>query len=286
MPGLGKRVHLETVYAAILEFFSPIVYSFAHIMKVLKFGGSSVQDGASIGHVISLVQGEARGEGGTLCVVFSAMKGITDDLIKAARRAEQGRADFRDIIARIQGRQIKAVDELFPKAKKEEALSPLLGLCQEVLDILHGIELVRECSSRSLDLVMSFGERLNCQLIASAMLGRGMRAAYHDARSLIVTDDHYGTARVNFRASCGKITRRLAKAKGIAVVTGFIAASAEGVTTTLGRNGSDYTASLLAAALGADCLEIWKDVDGVLSANPSVVKDAFVIPELSYEEAM
>jgi aspartokinase/homoserine dehydrogenase 1 len=252
-------------------------------MKVLKFGGSSVQDAAKISHVISLIQKEAAGD---LCVVFSAMKGITDDLIRAAKNAEEGRSDYRDIIARIRDRQIKAVDALFDEAERKKALAPLLARCEEILDILHGIELVKECSPRSLDLVMSFGERLNCRLIASAMAGRGIAASYCDARSLIVTDDHYGSARVDFKASYRKIKRRLGAAKGIAVVTGFIAATRGGVTTTLGRNGSDYTAALLAAGLDADCLEVWKDVDGVLSANPAVVRNAFVIDEVSYEEAM
>jgi aspartokinase/homoserine dehydrogenase 1 len=254
-------------------------------MKILKFGGSSVQDAAKIRHVISLVQ-QAAEEEERLCVVFSAMKGITDELIRAARIAEEGGAGYMDIIARIRDRQEKAVEGLFPEAERKKALSPLLERCEELLDILHGIELVRECSPRSLDLVMSFGERLNCRLIASAMAHRGLSASYFDARGLLVTDDGYGGARVDFTTSYRKIRRKLSAAKGIAVVTGFIAATKEGVTTTLGRNGSDYTAALLAAALEADCLEIWKDVDGVLSADPSVVKDAFVIHEVSYEEAM
>ncbi|MDR1180297.1 MAG: aspartate kinase [Spirochaetales bacterium] len=253
-------------------------------MKILKFGGSSVQDAVKIRHVISLVR-KADG-GGELCVVCSAMKGVTDELIRAAKTAEAGSADYCGIIAGIEDRQVRAVGELFPVAKREGVLAPLLADCGELLDILHGIELVRECSLRSLDLVMSFGERLNCRLIASAMESEGMAASYFDARGLIVTDDHFGSGRVNFKASYRKIGRRLSAVKGIALVTGFIAATPEGVTTTLGRNGSDYTAALLAAALNADCLEVWKDVDGVLSADPTVVKDAFVIDEVSYEEAM
>jgi aspartokinase/homoserine dehydrogenase 1 len=255
-------------------------------MKVMKFGGSSVQDAAKIRQVISLVRKAGEDGGAVMCVVLSAMKGITDDLIRAARNAEEGGRDYRDIIARIRDRQERAVDGLFSGAERRKALSPLLERCGELLDILHGIELVRECSPRSLDLVMSFGERLNCRLVASAMASEGLRASYFDARELIVTDGRYGGARVDFKTSYRKIRRRLSAAKGVAVVTGFIAATGEGVTTTLGRNGSDYTAALLAAALGADRLEIWKDVDGVLSADPAVVKDAFVISEVSYEEAM
>ncbi|MDR1933325.1 MAG: aspartate kinase [Spirochaetales bacterium] len=253
-------------------------------MKVMKFGGSSVQDADRIRHVISIVQ-KAQ-EAGSLCVVFSAMRGVTDDLIKAALNAQAGRTEYRDIVAHIRERQTQAVEALFPEAQRKKALEPLHARCGEILDILHGIELVRECTPRSMDLVMSFGERLNCRLIASVMRSMGMQAVYFDARSIIVTDGRYGSARVDFKNTYKNIRRKLSKVKGIAVVTGFIAAAADGVTTTLGRNGSDYTAALLAAGLGADSLEVWKDVDGVLSADPAVVKDAFVIDEISYEEAM
>jgi aspartokinase/homoserine dehydrogenase 1 len=253
-------------------------------MKVLKFGGSSVQDAAKIRHVISIVSAGAGEE--KLCVVCSAMRGVTDDLIKAAKSAETGHRDYRGIIGRIRDRKLRAVEGLFPVEQREKAFAPLAEDCDELLDILHGIELVKECSPRSLDLVMSFGERLNCRLIASAMESGGIAASYCDARGFIVTDDHYGGGRVNFQATYRKIRRRLAALKSIAVVTGFIGATPEGVTTTLGRNGSDYTAALLAAGLQASSLEVWKDVDGVLSADPSVVKNAFVIDEISYEEAM
>ena len=242
-----------------------------------------MQDAASIRQVIGIVREQAK-DG--LCVVFSAMKGITDDLIAAAKNAEEGRTDYLDIIARIRARQERAVEGLFPAPERKKALAPLLARCDELLDILHGVELVKECSPRTLDLIMSFGERLNCRLIASVMAAMGTQASYCDARSLIVTDERYGSARVVFAPSYRKIKRKLSSPRGIAVVTGFIGASADGVTTTLGRNGSDYTAAIVAAALDADSLEIWKDVDGVLSADPGVVRDAFVIKELSYEEAM
>jgi aspartokinase/homoserine dehydrogenase 1 len=253
-------------------------------MKVLKFGGSSVQDAGKIRHVISIIRQEAGG--GKLCVVCSAMKGVTDDLVRAAKNAEAGHTDYREIVTRIRDRQARAAEALFPEAEREEALAPLFADCSELFDILHGIELLEECSPRSLDLVMSFGERLNCRLIASAMRSMGIAASYVDARGLIVTNDRYGSAQVDFKASYRKIRRRFSTLKGIALVTGFIAATPEGVTTTLGRNGSDYTAALLAAGLNAESFEVWKDVDGVLSADPSVVKDAFVINEVSYEEAM
>jgi aspartokinase/homoserine dehydrogenase 1 len=253
-------------------------------MKVLKFGGSSVKDAEKICHVVSIIQEQARG--GRICVVLSAMRGITDDLINAARIAEAGGRGYKEIIADIRARQVKAAQVLFEEPVREKALGPLLAMCDEAGDILHGIELVKECSARSLDLVMSFGERLNCRLMADYMRSVGLEAGYFDARSVIVTDDRHGNAVVDFRKSFANIRRKLGKCKEIAIVTGFIAATPEGVTTTLGRNGSDYTASIIAAGLGAESVEIWKDVDGVLSADPSSVPEAFVIDEVSYEEAM
>ncbi len=253
-------------------------------MKVLKFGGSSVKDADKIRHVAEII--DRRAEGGPICVVLSAMRGITDDLIKAAKEAEAGRPGHRAIIEGIRKRQVQAAESLFSVDAREKALKPLLEMCREAEDILHGIELVKECSARSMDLVMSFGERLNCSLVASYLSSLGIETDLVDTRSVIVTDDRYGSAVVDFRTSYRNIKKRIGACKGVAIATGFIAATAEGVTTTLGRNGSDYTASIIAAGLGADSIEIWKDVDGVLSADPGSVKDAFVIDEVSYEEAM
>jgi aspartokinase/homoserine dehydrogenase 1 len=253
-------------------------------MKVLKFGGSSVKDAEKIRHVVAIINRQAQDD--RVAVVLSAMKGVTDDLIKAANEAESGRPGYRTIIDSLEARQRKAVYELFPEAERAKAFEPLLAMCGEVRDILHGIELVRECSTRSLDLVMSFGERLNCLLVSSYMRSTGVAAEYVDARSLIVTDDRHGNAVVDFKTSYRKILKALGKKKTISIITGFIAATPDGVTTTLGRNGSDYSVSLIAAGIKADSIEIWKDVDGVLSADPTKVKNAFVIDEVSYIEAM
>jgi aspartokinase/homoserine dehydrogenase 1 len=193
---------------------------------------------------------------------------------------------YRRFVEALEQRKLQAIDELFPPEQRDEAWAPLKTLCGELLDILHGVELVRECSKRSLDLIMSFGERLNCILVSSYMRSLGMPAEYVDARSCILTDNRHGNAVVDFKLTYQAIKKEIGRRKGIPVVTGFIASTPEGVTTTLGRNGSDYTASLIAAGLGAEAIEIWKDVDGVLSADPDKVKDAFVIDELSYEEAM
>jgi aspartokinase/homoserine dehydrogenase 1 len=253
-------------------------------VKVLKFGGSSLADGErirSVAEVVSRAAGSDR-----VAVVLSAMKGITDNIISAARSAEEGTDAFKPVLETIRGKHFDAVRFLFPPADQAAALTPLALMCNELEEILHGVELIRECSPRTLDLLMSFGERLSCQLAAAYMRSRGMDAVLVDARELILTDDHFGSASVNFDRSYERIEAHLSAIGGIAVIAGFIGATGKGVTTTIGRNGSDYTASIIGAGARAELIEIWTDVDGVLSADPRIVPDAFVIPHLSYEEAM
>ncbi len=253
-------------------------------MKVLKFGGSSLADGGRIREVAEVVFPVAAAE--RVAVVLSAMKGVTDLLISAARSAEEGSDAFKQVLETIRGRHFDAVRVLFPPPDQAAALTPLALMCNELEEILHGVELIRECSTRTLDLVMSFGERLSCVLVTAYMRSRGKDVILLDARELIVTNDHFGSAVVNFERSYQRIEARLSPIKGIAVIPGFIGATEKGVTTTIGRNGSDYTASIIGAGARAQMIEIWTDVDGVLSADPRIVPDAFVIPHLSYEEAM
>ena len=219
--------------------------------------------------------------------VFSAMKGTTDALISAARDAEVGNRNYLEQFAEISHRHKETAWLLLePLGAAKTTAQALDDLLSELEGILHGIELVRECSPRSMDLVMSFGERLSCTIIAAYLSASGTPAEYVDARECIVTDHRHGSAVVSFDTSNAKVKKRLKAAKGIPVITGFIASTTDGVTTTLGRNGSDFTASIIGAALGVKSIEIWTDVDGVLSADPRYVENAFVIKELSVEEAM
>ena len=253
-------------------------------MRVLKFGGSSVADAKRIGSVADIIATAARQT--RVAVVLSAMKGITDLLISAARTAEEGSDGFKLVLETIRARHFDAARELFAPADQAAILTPLAIMCNELEEILHGVELIRECSGRTMDLVMSFGERLSCRLTAAFMRTRGADAVPVDAREIVVTDDTFGAAEVHFPRSYALIREKVSVITGIAVITGFIGATAKGVTTTLGRNGSDYTASIIGAGVQAEEIEIWTDVDGVLSADPRIVPDAFVIPEISYEEAM
>jgi len=253
-------------------------------VKVLKFGGSSIADGDRIAAVAQIIAEAAKKD--RVAVVLSAMKTVTDALISAARLAEQGSEELTPTLESIREQHFTAVRRLFAPTDQAAALTPLAVMCNDLEEILHGVELVRECSPRTMDLVMSFGERLSCRLAVSYLCGRGHPAVLVDARELIRTDERFGSAAVDFPASYALISRKLAGLDGIAVIPGFIGATPSGVTTTLGRNGSDYTASLIGAGAGADVIEIWTDVDGVLSADPRLVPEAFVIPNITSEEAM
>jgi aspartokinase/homoserine dehydrogenase 1 len=262
-------------------------------MKVMKFGGTSVKDASRIRDVAKILAREELSEG--LVVVCSAMKGITDDLIKAARHAESGDATYTATLSAIWQRQENALANLFganPGAEGTAVRKDLEAMYQEMQEICHGIFLIRECSLRSLDLMMSFGERLNNRLIAAWLRSTGVDAWFVDARDMVVTDNSFGNALVDFAKTYYNIQMYFNKVWGadwkgkVALVTGFVGSTPDGITTTLGRNGSDYTGAIYGAALNVKDIEIWTDVDGVLSADPRVVSKAFVIPELSVEEAM
>ncbi len=254
------------------------------MVKVLKFGGSSVQDAEKIRQVCSIVKNERKDA--KIAVVFSAMKGITDLLIESSKTAASGNSGYRKNIELLRTRQKNAAEELMSGNTAVNVIVKIEEMIEELTNILHGIELVKECSPRSLDLVASFGERLNNFLIASYMRSDGVDSEYVDSREIIKTNNQYTRASVKYEESYPLIRDRLSGISGIPVITGFIASAEDGSTTTLGRNGSDFTASIIAAGIKADVIEIWTDVDGVLSADPRLVKTAFVVPEISVEEAM
>jgi aspartokinase/homoserine dehydrogenase 1 len=247
-------------------------------MKVMKFGGSSLADAGLMRRVAGIIIAQREKP----VVVLSAMRGVTDLLSDAADRAERGDRTYLEDLQRMQARHERVAEKLL-------AGDPVLEQVREMLadlkSLLHGVELVRECSLRSRDLILSFGERLSCALVAAILRREGREATMVDARAVIVTDDRHGNASV-LPESRNRIKKAVRSAAGIPVITGFIAANTEGVTTTLGRNGSDYTAALIGAAVRATVVEIWTDVDGVMSADPRAVAEAFVISGMSFQEAM
>ena len=256
-------------------------------MKVLKFGGSSLATTSCIRGVAEIVLGETRGK--PLVVVVSAFQGVTNQLLECASLATKSDANYEAALKKIVRRHRSAIDDLLGKRQAARIRAQVDVLLGELREVLHGIQLLGHSPPRALDLVASFGERL-CAIIVAAYLNRSRRATFVDARQFIVTDDQFTNANVIFGKTNRAIRRFFANMFGangsIAVVTGFIGSTSDGQTTTIGRNGSDYTAAIVGAAMSAEIIEIWTDVDGVLSADPNVVPSAFVLPRITYEEAM
>ena len=256
-------------------------------MIVMKFGGTSLQGAPQIRQAGLIVKRFARSRP---VVVVSAMAGVTDDLIALAERSVSGLP--REVSQRL--------DRLYRRHRREARLLGLAdgtsgrlerdleALFAELEGVCHGVLLLRELSRRSLDLISSFGERLSGRIVAAHLGALGLRAQYVDARDHIVTDESHGAAVVDFDATYRNLRKGLApglRAGAIPVVTGYIGRTRQGATTTLGRSGSDYTASILGAALRAKEVWIWKEVDGVCTADPNLVKSARVVPRISYQEA-
>ena len=254
-------------------------------MKVLKFGGSSVATPDRIQSILAILK-EYYTRGERFTVVFSAFGGVTDALIAMSKLAEKGDTGYEQLFQNFRDRHTNATRMLLTKEVQKEVL-PRLRENHEVLkNLLYGIYLVREASPRTMDYVLSFGERNSAFIISYAMRGAGINAAFLDARRVIKTDKNFGSAKVDLKTTYQKIKSYYADHPETQVVTGFVASAKGGLTTTLGRGGSDYTASLLAAGLEAEHIEIWTDVNGVLTADPRKVKRAFTIPAMTYWEAM
>ncbi len=256
-------------------------------MIVMKFGGTSLAGAEEIVHVGQIVR---RFSGRSPVVVVSAMAGVTDDLIALAEQAVSGRpTEISRRLDRLHARHRKVARALGVSDGSRDRLGrDLEALFAELEGICHGVMLLRELSRRSLDLIASFGERLSAQIVAAHLRQIGLRAQSVDARDHIVTDDSHGEAVVDFEATQRNIRRGLrplSRAGGVPVVTGFIGRTRNGATTTLGRSGSDYTASILGLALHAREIWIWKEVDGVCTADPALVPSARVVPRISYQEA-
>ncbi|PHI20575.1 bifunctional aspartate kinase/homoserine dehydrogenase I [Lewinellaceae bacterium SD302] len=255
-------------------------------MKVLKFGGSSVGSPNRIRGIIEILKNNYA-SGDHFTVVFSAFGGVTDSLLQMGRLASDGDDSYGEIFNAFTQRHQDAIAELIPAGELREETASKMRQSHEVLkNLLYGIFLVREASLRSMDYVLSFGERSSAYIISQTLNAAGVPTEYLDARKVINTNREFGNARVDFEKTYARIRDFYGEHPKAQIVTGFIASSKGGLTTTLGRGGSDYTASLLAAGLKADAVEIWTDVNGVLTADPRRVKKAFTIPTMTYAEAM
>lgn len=253
-------------------------------MKVLKFGGSSVATPERIKAIVQIVKPRLAQE--KIAIVFSAFGGVTDTLIQMSEHALASNDQYKEQLAQLEKRHLDAIRALVSMQKQSAVLAQVKFTINELEDILHGIFLVKERTPRSLDYIMSFGERLSAFVIAEALKDKGIDAEFLDARRVVRTDHQFGYARVNFVATNRMINDHFSNTQKLQVITGFIGSSENGETTTLGRSGSDYTAAIFAGALKSESVEIWTDVDGMMTADPRKVKKAFSVREMTYEEAM
>lgn len=254
-------------------------------MKVLKFGGSSVAKPERIQSVIDILNGYYK-NGEQFTVVFSALGGITDSLISMSKLAAKGKDNYLEEFENYCERHRETAEHLLSGEYLKTALAELEKNENDLRNFLQGIFLLWEASPRAMDYVTSFGERNSAFLISIACQQNGINARFLDARKVIKTDASFGVAKVDFKLTEELVSKHFRENPEIQIVTGFVSSTKGGLTTTLGRGGSDYTAAILAASLGAECIEIWTDVNGVLTADPRKVQKVFTIPEMSYAEAM
>jgi aspartokinase/homoserine dehydrogenase 1 len=255
---------------------------------VMKFGGTSVGDAACIRRAVAIVKSAAAQ--GPIVVVVSAMSGVTNRLIHAAHRAETGEQDFLPaLIDELTRQHITTLEALVGESPQRATIAQA---CQDILNeldrLLRGTSLLRELTPRALDAISGIGERLSAPLVSGAICELGVPSVPVSATEVIVTDPHHGRAEPLMAPTRNRAESRLRPLldQGIvAVVTGFIAATPDGIQTTLGRGGSDYSATILGAALNAQETVIWTDVDGVKTADPRLVPEARTIAEISYNEA-
>ena len=249
-------------------------------MKVMKFGGTSVGSVESILNVKKIVESEQE----SVIVVVSALGGITDKLIQTSKLALAGDSLYQKSFWEIAERHQQMIEAVIPEGQARKSLLTLVNaLLEELRSIYHGVFLIRDLSPKTSDTIVSYGERISSRIVAALVEG----AEWFDAREFIKTEMKSGRRLLASDLSRDLVQKTFKRIPKVSLVPGFIATDAEsGEITNLGRGGSDYTASIIAAALDADALEIWTDVDGFMTADPRVISSAYTINELSYVEAM
>jgi len=255
---------------------------------VMKFGGTSVEDAAAIRRTTAVVRGR-HDKGLKPIVVVSAMAKVTDQLLAAAAAAGQGdKAGALALSARLRSRHIETASELVKQPQLNTLLNHIQQDFDSLDDLLRGIAAVGELTPRTTDNVVSYGERLSSQVVAAAFEAAGLHGVHLDARQCIVTDDSYGKAIPNEARIEEKLNEHalpMLEKNHVPVMGGFIGASEEGITTTLGRGGSDFSAALVGGGLRAGAIEIWTDVNGIMTTDPRICPDALRVKTISFEEA-
>jgi aspartate kinase len=255
---------------------------------IMKFGGTSVGSVDAIQNAAKIVRNYTD-QGNRLVVVVSAMRGVTDDLIHSANAAAAGDdTTYKSLIDDLRNRHHLVLAELLPE---EQERVQLLGIIDQHINELNAfcrsIYIMGEVTLRGMDTITSLGERLNARIFSAALRVLGLKSQAVNASKLIITDETFQNAIPLMDSTRAQLEKRLSPLLDdgiVPVVTGFIGSTQSGITTTLGRGGSDYTAAILGAGLDADEVWTWTDVDGVMTADPRIVSDAQVIPELSFNE--
>ena len=258
----------------------------------MKFGGTSVADAGAIGRLVGIVAREmpaAGGRTGPPVVVVSALGGVTDRLIAATRMAETGEADAAaDSLHAIVDRHLAVVAGVTTGRRQQALAAAVRDDFERLIALVRALAVLREVSPRSLDAAVAVGELASSRIVAAALEERELPAAWIDAREVVVTDAEHTGAAPDMTATCERTAATLAPlvAGGrLPVLGGFIGATPQGVTTTLGRGGSDYSAAIVGSCLGVDEIQIWTDVDGMLTADPRVVAAPRLVPQLTFAEA-
>ncbi len=255
---------------------------------IMKFGGTSVGNAEAIRQAANLViQGAPNGE--AIVVIVSAMRGVTDALVQGALTAAQGdEQTYRGVVSDLRVRHTLVIAELLSEsAQRTELLKTVEAYLDEFAAFCRSVHVLGEVTARAMDAISSLGERMNARIFAAFLQEQGTPARAVDATDLIVTDRRFQEAAPLMEATQQRVQAHLMpliEAGETPVVTGFIGATEDGITTTLGRGGSDYSAAILGAALDAAEVWTWTDVDGVLTTDPRIVPGARIIPELSYSE--
>jgi aspartate kinase len=258
---------------------------------VMKFGGSSVADGDKLRRVGTIVR-KFHKDGHQLVVVTSAMHGVTDSLAEVAKRACKGdKKAVQDFMDSVLAKHRKAAEAaIMDERILSRTMAVINSRCDELKNILLGIAHIGELTPRSGDFVLGYGEKMSAPLLQGVVEDLGMKArAFSGGEAGIVTDDRYGDAAPLMNVTTHQLRQTLDPMLEdgiIPVISGFIASTQDGVQTTLGRGGSDYTASIIGAAIKADEVWVWKDVDGLMTANPKMVRSARMIQTISFAEAM
>jgi len=257
-------------------------------LVIMKFGGTSVEDAKAMLRTAAIVR-DRRERGLSAIVVVSAMAKVTDQLLAAADAAGRGdRVGALALSSRLRNRHLDTASDLLCGELLMEVQKEIRDRFDSLDDLLRGIAAVGELTPRTSDRVVSYGERLSSRMVAAAFAQHGLNGAHVDARQCIVTDDHYGKAvpqEAAIEAKLAQIVLPLVEAGQTPVMGGFIGASAQGITTTLGRGGSDFTAALVGGGLHAGAIEIWTDVNGIMTTDPRICPDALRVKTISFEEA-